>query len=78
MGERETLVGLQELLAIAPRHMTVRGVELVVDAIKQYVAATSTIDRIDTALRGDGRSAMLIVIAQEIINQYREGQERHE
>lgn len=41
-------------------------------------SATSTIDRIDAALRGDGRSAMLIVIAQEIINQYREGQERHE
>lgn len=37
--------------------------------------ALATIDRIDTALRGDGRSAMLIVVAQEIINQYREGQD---
>lgn len=47
--------------------------QLLADALE---AATSTIDRIDTALRGDGRSAMLIVTAQEIINQYREGQER--
>lgn len=34
--------------------------------------AISTIDRIDTALRGDGRSAMLVVTAQEIINDYRD------
>lgn len=35
--------------------------------------AIATIDRIDTALRADGRSAMLIITAQQIITQYREG-----
>ena len=35
-------------------------------------SARSTIDRIDTALRGDGRSAMLVVTVQEIINDYRD------
>lgn len=34
--------------------------------------AENVINRLDTALRADGRSAMLVVTAQEIITQYRE------
>lgn len=38
----------------------------------KHSLALEVIDRIDTALRADGRSAMLIVTAQQIITQYRE------
>lgn len=39
-------------------------------------AAEATIARIDTALRGDDRSAVLVVTAQGIITEHQEASER--